>query len=78
MQKQPHRRSGSSRSVLLSSDAPPRARMAAFAVAFVIAGVLGLILGAGVSALAIASIAGGLASIVVEWSWHLLPGRRNR
>jgi hypothetical protein len=52
--------------------------MAAFAVAFVIAAVVGLVLGAGVSSLAIASIAGGLASIVAEWSWQLRRGRRRR
>lgn len=69
-------RSGSN--VRLRSNAPPAARMAAFAVAFVIAAVVGLVLGAGVSSLAIASIAGGLASIVAEWSWQLRRGRRRR
>jgi hypothetical protein len=63
-------------SALFGTDAPPRARMAAFAVAFVLAAVLGLILGAGPSSLAIASIAGGLASIGVEWVWHQRAGRR--
>jgi hypothetical protein len=76
MAQQPNRRSGSGWSALFGNDAPPRARMVAFAVAFVIAAVLGIILGAGVSALAIASIAGGLASIGVELGWHLRAGRR--
>ncbi|MGO9955426.1 MAG: hypothetical protein ACLP50_05510 [Solirubrobacteraceae bacterium] len=80
VRKEPDRRSSPrpGRNVLLRSDAPPAARMAAFAAAFVIAVVVGLILGAGVSSLAIASIAGGLASIGVEWSWQLRRGRRRR
>jgi hypothetical protein len=69
-------RPSSNWSALFGSDAPPRARMAAFAVAFVLAAVLGLILGAGPASLAIASIAGGVASIGVEWVWHQRAGRR--
>jgi hypothetical protein len=61
---------------MFGTDAPPRARMMAFAVAFVLVAVLGLILGAGASSLALASIAGGVASIGVEWVWHQRPGRR--
>ena len=78
MQKEPKLRSGSSRSALADSDALPRARMAAFAVVFVLAVVLGLILGAGISSLAIASIAGGVASIGVERGWHFRAGRRKQ
>ena len=69
-------RPSSSWSALFGTDAPPRARMVAFAVAFALAAVLGLILGAGPSSLAIASIAGGVASIGVEWVWHQRAGRR--
>jgi hypothetical protein len=69
-------RRSSNWSALFGTEAPPRVRMAAFAVAFVLAAVLGLILGAGPSSLAIASIAGGLASIGVEWAWHQRAGRR--
>jgi hypothetical protein len=76
MNKPEDKRPNSGWSVLFGTDAPPRARMAAFAVAFVLAAVLGLILGAGPSSLAIASIAGGVASIGVEWVWHLRVGRR--
>jgi len=52
--------------------------MIAFAVAFVVAAIIGLLAGAGVSSLAIASIAGGLASLGIEWSWQLRAGRRRR
>ncbi|MGA2013794.1 MAG: hypothetical protein ABSH51_25135 [Solirubrobacteraceae bacterium] len=69
---------GPRRSPLLRSDAPPRIRMIAFAVAFVVAAIIGLLAGAGVSSLAIASIAGGLASLGIEWSWQLRAGRRRR
>ncbi len=77
MERQPRRRSGSNRGAQVG-DAMARARMVAFAVVFVIAVVVGLIAGAGVSALAIASIAGGLASIGVERSWHLWGRRRQQ
>jgi hypothetical protein len=52
--------------------------MAAFFVVFVVVAVLGLILGAGASALAVASIAGGVASLGVEWGWHQRRGRPDR
>jgi len=58
------------------SYASPRARMIAFVVAFVIAAAVGFIAGAGVSSLAIASIAGGVASLGVEWSWRRRRGTR--
>ena len=70
MTKPEDERPSSKWSALFGTEAPPRARMAAFAVAFVLAAGLGLILGAGPSSLAIASIAGGVASIGVEWAWH--------
>lgn len=52
--------------------------MAAFFVTFVLVVVVGLVLGAGGSVLAIASIAGGVASICVEWGWHQSGRRRPR
>jgi hypothetical protein len=64
--------------MLFAADAPPRARMIAFFIVFVIVAVLGLILGAGPKSLALASIAGGLASIGVEWGWQLRASRRRR
>ncbi len=62
----------------LRSEASPKARMAAFAVAFVIVAVAGLILGAGAKALALAMIAGGLASLGVEWSTRAGARMRRR
>jgi hypothetical protein len=76
MSESENKRPRSGWSALFGTDAPPRARLTAFAVAFVLAAVLGLVLGAGPSSLAVASIAGGVASIGVEWVWHVRAGRR--
>ncbi len=74
MRKPENERSRASWSVLMSTNPRPFARMAAFVVVFIIALVVGIVDGVGPSALAIASIAGGVASIVVDWAW----GQRSR
>lgn len=65
-------------SVLLRTNPRPFARMAPFVVVFVIAVVVAIVEGAGPSALAIASIAGGVASIALDRAWGRRSGRDGR
>ena len=54
-----------------------QARVVAFVVGFVIAGVIGIIAGAGPASLAIGSVAGGVAVFAVEFGWRQRDSRES-